>query len=791
MSAVLTILFEVTVYSTVLWGAILLFRAIFQNRISAKLQYLVWLVLIARLLLPVTAETGFHFDFLRAPQASVLATEADSDAITAAPSDGADWQTAPDTAAGDTAVSNPQPQQTTQKIAVKAPFPWRSALVAVWALGVVAAACRQWLLLRRFSRRLTASAAPVDAARQQIFDKCRQTLATGDALTLLLVKEKLSPALTQLGGRTVLILPEALDDARTVRYAILHELVHNRRRDHWMCRLLGVLRCVYWYHPLVYLAFAQMQADMETACDADVLQILAPTEKRDYLMTLLRLFSGQTQPSPGFAQYQTRRLAKQRVKGAFMKRRTSIPMRVITVVLVVALVFFCFTTACQSAPNGGVATAGAALATNGNAYATAGNATGAEQLASEKQTATSDMATVETPNAILAEDTVTVKSGGVEYRYTVMDLGVSQYSAPYDDRTSVVSPGEAARSAAALAVAAFQTDMPQKDIVLVTFVKEEYVSMPQYQVSFGGDGAGVSAMVDAQSGEALMAFREYQPGQEIEKPEELNWDDLETPTETEWMAAASSFMNNAEMIGQYKNATILDDSHIDGVQATFRTVDPVCADAYLHMSEGPCYTLRIHYPSMTVTEVFRYPMGWNYCKQGTFFEEMLWENERAKTDSGKLQLTNGEYQRLADAAKTAVGTKSAYHGASDFTTATLQYFEEMIASLKLPVEGIRSGEQQTVSFEVLPRSVRIGMPFRLVGKDGGNGDRTGICIFIGFGSPAVTINRETGIVERFDLEEAWNSGEYASVMLYPLCPKLGNNDAASATAGEPTPSPAP
>lgn len=59
--SVLDILFEITVYSTILFSAIIIFKAIFRKRISPGLSYMIWFLLIARLMIPVTLNTGFSF----------------------------------------------------------------------------------------------------------------------------------------------------------------------------------------------------------------------------------------------------------------------------------------------------------------------------------------------------------------------------------------------------------------------------------------------------------------------------------------------------------------------------------------------------------------------------------------------------------------------------------------------------------------------------------------------------------------------------------------------------------
>ena len=64
MERTVNILIEISIYSAVITAFILLFRAAFKKRISPKVQYAMWLLLVLRLLLPVTIESGFHVESL-------------------------------------------------------------------------------------------------------------------------------------------------------------------------------------------------------------------------------------------------------------------------------------------------------------------------------------------------------------------------------------------------------------------------------------------------------------------------------------------------------------------------------------------------------------------------------------------------------------------------------------------------------------------------------------------------------------------------------------------------------
>ena len=152
-------------------------------------------------------------------------------------------------------------------------------------------------------------------------------------------------------GEPVLLVPLSLcGDESRLRFALLHELTHKKRGDHYMTLLLNILRAVYWFDPVVHLAFSELRSDMESACDSDVLAYIGHEQKRGYLTVILDMFSYDTEPILGMSQIRSKRMAKRRMKGAFMKNRTSPAFRAITLCIALIISLCCFTTACQSAP---------------------------------------------------------------------------------------------------------------------------------------------------------------------------------------------------------------------------------------------------------------------------------------------------------------------------------------------------------------------------------------------------------------------------------------------------------
>lgn len=365
MERIVDILIEVSLYSAVITAFILLFRAVFKKRISPKVQYAMWLLLVLRLMLPVTIESGFHIEnILPERPAPVVQQESvfeiESPVIDAAPviiQPATDVQIDNTWTPEESSPAIPQgmpesaPSAVPEEIEPAHDINWRLVAFWVWAAGAMAFSIWMMIVKLRFYEDMQQGITSVSPKVYAIYDECCAALNV-KPLTMWAVDRAISPGIAFF-TYPVLLLPASMDgDEDKLRYAFLHELTHKKRYDHYMTALLNVLRILYWFNPAVHIGFAEMRADMETACDADVIAFVGKEQKRGYLTAILELFSYATRPQLGMSQASSRRMAKRRMKGTFMRERTTFLGRAAALMLAAIMLVGCFTTACQSAPVG-------------------------------------------------------------------------------------------------------------------------------------------------------------------------------------------------------------------------------------------------------------------------------------------------------------------------------------------------------------------------------------------------------------------------------------------------------
>ena len=81
-------------------------------------------------------------------------------------------------------------------------------------------------------------------------------------------------------------LPSTLDEVQQ-QNVLSHERAHLTRRDHWWKPLGFALLAVYWFNPVLWLAYALLCRDIELACDERVIRTMDESAVKTYSTVLL------------------------------------------------------------------------------------------------------------------------------------------------------------------------------------------------------------------------------------------------------------------------------------------------------------------------------------------------------------------------------------------------------------------------------------------------------------------------------------------------------------------------
>ncbi|MHC4574915.1 MAG: M56 family metallopeptidase, partial [Planctomycetota bacterium] len=324
-----------TIQVSILVCIVLVLKAVVRTRLGARWHYYLWLLVVARMIMPWAPESRIslfnlvpnsaRLDRVEFMSVSFSKTDFKVDAPMAYGNDLRAQPTVSDTKetaapaieSHTTNTTKVQPESVCEKsdtpeagdnpitthVESRKPFSeklrnWRrkipAALPLIWLAGAVVllvyvfiSNLRLWTIIRR-ERAFT---------NQKVLDLLEDCKAQMDVHMVLgvVVSDKLKSAALFGFVRPRLVLPAALIQTLSLnglRHIFLHELAHLKRHDILLSWLTSLLLIMHWFNPLLWYAFYRMRLDREIACDGLTLSRMRPDESHNYGRTIVQLLEG-------------------------------------------------------------------------------------------------------------------------------------------------------------------------------------------------------------------------------------------------------------------------------------------------------------------------------------------------------------------------------------------------------------------------------------------------------------------------------------------------------------------
>lgn len=264
------------------------------GRFPARWRFALWLVVIARLLMPTLPINpgGIHryvpstpvqaWDKI-VPGSGRVHLEPKSGALPATPLQAPNSQIAP---AGARVAGG--------MISPRKGIGWaelKNAGLLIWAAGAIAGLIRLFVGQVWFYRMLRRSSSSATPELALLLRECLEASGIRGELPLMITNAVRTPAVIGLWAPR-LLLPEDIKNSRQqLRLIFLHELAHLKRRDQWTNLAATLAGVIHWFNPLVWLAVRQMHIEREMAVDAMVLSNQGQEAKEEYGEILLSLLN--------------------------------------------------------------------------------------------------------------------------------------------------------------------------------------------------------------------------------------------------------------------------------------------------------------------------------------------------------------------------------------------------------------------------------------------------------------------------------------------------------------------
>ncbi len=338
------------VTSSALILIVLAVRFLFRNRLSARLRYALWGVVLLRLLVPFQVELPSPASDSLPLLASNLAPEmADVELyalrIRSSPLLEESLQSMRDSGLkpgdviayeynihqiGGREVESVHRCFVLSEDSIDTYFFYTTLPKFLMALWVIGALCTAWTIFssnRYFFGRLRYYRHELEGAEAPI------PVYTAANLS--------SPCLFGVLRPAVYLSPGTAEDPDALRHILAHELTHYRHKDHIWSALRCLALALHWYNPLVWLAVWLSKGDGELACDEGAVARLGESERIPYGRTLVDMVAARSLRPADLLSCSTamtggRKSIQQRV-AALVKKPETVKTALFAVIAVVAL----------------------------------------------------------------------------------------------------------------------------------------------------------------------------------------------------------------------------------------------------------------------------------------------------------------------------------------------------------------------------------------------------------------------------------------------------------------------
>ena len=334
---------ETSIMASIVVGFILCVKIVLRNKLTPRWQYVLWMVLIVRLVLPWSPDSSYSIY-------SILSYNSGTEAIFHQKESMNE-----NVVVDDTNVSGNENNYAPSFIKIaeeneigkqqnknEATFSFYTIFLYIWLAGVIILGIATVVMNRRLHRYMKKQPAITDERIVKIFEDCKKSMSVQQNIPLLLAGKISSPTVFGFFHPMVLLSSVHMKvlDEQQLKYVFYHELAHIKRRDVGVNWLMHSLLILNWFNPILWYAYSCMREDQELACDAFALTFIDSEEQIAYghtIITLLEHYASYYQ-TPSLANLsRNKRTLKRRIRMIKNFQKKSYRLSALGVIVVIAV----------------------------------------------------------------------------------------------------------------------------------------------------------------------------------------------------------------------------------------------------------------------------------------------------------------------------------------------------------------------------------------------------------------------------------------------------------------------
>ncbi|OAA84052.1 M56 family metallopeptidase [Clostridium ljungdahlii] len=289
MSTLMKAIFIASLNGSILVILILLIKNLLKERLKAEFHYILWFLLIIKLIMPYGPESNLSIFNIYNSVSGKKSTVSSKYYLKTSDTF---KNKSEDTTSSDNLSKNKNIERLNKKINYK------SILFYIWILGMVFFIANTLYEIKKIQFIKKNAISNKDSTFNNILNNCLNIMNISKSVSLMYPYKSISPCLCGLIKSTIFIPQNIIQNISEdeFKHIIIHELCHLKRKDLLINWIIIILNIVYWFNPIIRYGFYKMKQDCEISCDAYALRYLGIDGNINYGNTIIKILQLENNP---------------------------------------------------------------------------------------------------------------------------------------------------------------------------------------------------------------------------------------------------------------------------------------------------------------------------------------------------------------------------------------------------------------------------------------------------------------------------------------------------------------
>lgn len=285
LANLLVFIFNLSITGTVIAIVIFIVKKITGQFFSPRWHYVIWFLLVAKLLVPFTVSSNVSLFNLIKPSDNL-------NFISYQQSTPGSFNTSFDIgnqyaledkskAIKDTKQDNPITHSS---------FYWSEIAACIWLAGVFIMLLAAIFSYRRTFKRTSEASPEQQEYIYSLFKECTQNNRNIKKINIRLSHYHSSPFIIGSFKPSLIIPYNVISsmDEQNLKIILTHEMMHLKHKDHIIRIVCYFVQAIHWFNPIIWVSLRLMSRDCEIACDSAVIRGSNAEMRKNYAMLLLK-----------------------------------------------------------------------------------------------------------------------------------------------------------------------------------------------------------------------------------------------------------------------------------------------------------------------------------------------------------------------------------------------------------------------------------------------------------------------------------------------------------------------